>query len=345
MRCPAASPDRRARAHECRAVAKRTSVVSILCVVVSCGGGESVDTHTGGVVLQTIEVTPASPSLLAGNILQLTATGHYSDGSTSQISGQWSSSSSAVATVDVYGKLDAIAPGSSRIGVTSGGVEGSTVVSVSAAPVVAFLYSFSGLNGSQPNGPLLQANDGNFYGTTRAGGPNTCFDQPNSCGVLFKITPAGNETVLYSFGNSPTDGFGANAPLVQTSDGSFYGTTTYGGTYGAGTVFKMSPDGFETVLYSFGNSTSDGVVPAALIRGSDGNFYGTTAAGAPTIARRFPVRATTAEQYSRSARPVSKRFFTPSERPPTMVSSQSRRYSRPTMATSTELPRRAERTA
>jgi uncharacterized repeat protein (TIGR03803 family) len=143
-------------------------------------------------------------------------------------------------------------------------------------------------DGTQPNGPLLQGSDGNFYGTTRAGGGNTCLGNPDFCGALFKITAAGAETVLYAFGASVTDGFDPTAPLIQTGDGSFYGTTSSGGAHGAGTVFKITPGGTETILYSFGASPSDGAVPSALTLGRDGNFYGTTSSGGSNYCNVIP---------------------------------------------------------
>jgi uncharacterized repeat protein (TIGR03803 family) len=130
------------------------------------------------------------------------------------------------------------------------------------------------MNGTecQPQAPLVRGGDGNFYGTTGNGGPF-------AGGTVFKISPTGVETVLYSFAGG-TDGNLPHAALIQGRDGNFYGTTSNGGTSGNGTVFKMSPTGVETVLYSFAGSTTDGRVPySALIEGSDGNFYGTTSFG------------------------------------------------------------------
>jgi uncharacterized repeat protein (TIGR03803 family) len=94
---------------------------------------------------------------------------------------------------------------------------------------------------------------------------------------VFEVTPFGVETVLHSF--AIADGSNPVAALIQGTDGNFYGTTASGGLYGNGTVFQMTPTGVLTVLHSFA-SGSDGSNPlAALIQGSDGNFYGTTSAG------------------------------------------------------------------
>jgi uncharacterized repeat protein (TIGR03803 family) len=156
----------------------------------------------------------------------------------------------------------------------SGTVGASDVSTVSIACVSNFtlLYSFSGgSDGQLPYASLVQGSDGNFYGTTRTGGAN-------GTGAVFKITPEGTETVLYSFAGG-SDGANPYSSLIQGSDGEFYGTTALGGATGNGTVFKITPAGIETVLYSLAGG-SDGANPVAgLIVGSDGNFYGTTENG------------------------------------------------------------------
>ena len=115
----------------------------------------------------------------------------------------------------------------------------------------------------------MKATDGNFYGTTSSGGSG-------GNGTVFKITPAGTLTTLYSFAGS--DGANPYAGLVQAIDGNFYGTTYAGGSGGYGTVFKVTPAGALTTLHSFAGS--DGANPQAGVRqGTDGNFYGTTSLG------------------------------------------------------------------
>jgi uncharacterized repeat protein (TIGR03803 family) len=159
-------------------------------------------------------------------------------------------------------------------GVTyGGGANGTgTVFTITSAGVETVLWSFgSGTDGQNPYGRLVQAGDGNLYGTTHSGGTH-------NMGTVFKITPTGTESVLWSFG-SGVDGRGPYGGLVQATDGNFYGTTEGGGTHGGGTVFKITPSGVETVLWSFGSGT-DGQVPwGALIQAVDGNFYGTTGIG------------------------------------------------------------------
>jgi len=160
-----------------------------------------------------------------------------------------------------------------------------TVFKITTMGTLTTLHSFDGGDGMNPSAGLIQATDGNFYGTTRGGGAI-------GGGTVFKITPSGTLTTLYSFcGENCTDGFTAYAGLVQGTDGNLYGTTQYGGgydgfgycfDYGCGTVFKITLSGTLTKLYSFcnHNNCSDGALPdAALIQATDGNFYGTTALG------------------------------------------------------------------
>jgi uncharacterized repeat protein (TIGR03803 family) len=156
---------------------------------------------------------------------------------------------------------------------TNGGIHGSgTVFKLTSAGVESVLWSFGGAgDGANPQAGLIQASDGNFYGTTKGGGTH-------GYGTVFKLTPAGVETVLWSFGGTG-DGAWPFASLIQASDGSFYGTTNIGGANNAGTVFKLTPAGVATVLWSFGGA-SDGASPwAGLIQATDRNFYGTTQGG------------------------------------------------------------------
>ncbi|MES2056068.1 MAG: choice-of-anchor tandem repeat GloVer-containing protein [Pseudomonadota bacterium] len=151
------------------------------------------------------------------------------------------------------------------------------------------IFGIAVSDGGQPNGPLLQASDGNFYGTTRAGGNNRCNDLDNFCGAIFRLTPSGDEAVLYSFGASMSDAYRPSGPLIQGRDGALYGLTANGGTHGAGTAFKITLNGAFTILYSFGASPSDGIVPiGGLTQGSDGDFYGATASGGANHCGQIP---------------------------------------------------------
>jgi len=164
-----------------------------------------------------------------------------------------------------------------------------TVFRISPSGTYASLYSFVGspTDGANPEAVLVQGSDGNFYGTTIYGGTNYVAD--GGVGTVFRISPSGNYTNLYSFGSSPTDGWNPEAGLVQGSDGNFYGTTTGGGTNGGhyggvGTVFRISPSGTYTSLYSFVGPPTDGLGPTAgLVQGSDGNFYGTCSGGGTNL--------------------------------------------------------------
>jgi uncharacterized repeat protein (TIGR03803 family) len=148
------------------------------------------------------------------------------------------------------------------------------VPSLGRAQTFTTLANLTGSNGSSPFfAPLVQGTDGNLYGTTSAGGAH-------SQGTVFKITPSGNLTTLYSFCalSNCTDGSAPYAGLMLGTDGNFYGTTESGGTGGEGTVFKITPRGTLTTLHSF--NSHDGANPyATLVQGTDGNFYGTTESG------------------------------------------------------------------
>jgi uncharacterized repeat protein (TIGR03803 family) len=135
------------------------------------------------------------------------------------------------------------------------------------------LHTFAGgtSDGWNPEGSLVEGSDGNFYGvTTEAGSAN---------GTVYRMTPSGQVTVLHTFAGGSSDGSDPLAGLIEGSDGSFYGTTEYGGASGSGTVYKITPSGSFTLLYSF-TSMSDGAYPSGgLVEGSDGNFYGMTGFG------------------------------------------------------------------
>jgi len=135
-------------------------------------------------------------------------------------------------------------------------------------------------DGAGPTG-LVQATDGDFYGATAGGGGASNDTSP---GTVFKITPGGKLTTLYSFCSQTncTDGEYPAAALVQATNGDLYGTTILGGN-GNGTVFKITLSGKLTTLYTFCSQTNctDGGVPNGLVLATDGNFYGTTTEGAP----------------------------------------------------------------
>lgn len=195
-----------------------------------------------------------------------------------------------------------------------------TVYKISRDGNVTTLHTFGEQDGSFPEDALIQASDGNFYGTTLQGG---CHAGLFCSGTVFRITPGGKLTTIHSFcqqlgcpdGESPyagvvqasdgnlygttsttifritpanefttlytfANGSGARG-LVQAADGNLYGTTTAGGTNGQGTIFQMTLAGSFTTLYNFCSLTNclDGSVPMSLIQATDGNFYGATQSG------------------------------------------------------------------
>jgi len=166
------------------------------------------------------------------------------------------------------------------------------------------LHTFSGGGGAQADGclpwaKLIEAQDGNFYGTTLYGGYVTGNCRAGGCGTVFRVSPQGDYTVLHRFTATAGDGeYPQGAGLVQTANGQLYGVTggnPYGDGYGyvpycsvngdtsfsCGTVYSIDSDGQFTQLHDFGvGNSADGLFPhASLILASDGNLYGSTFAG------------------------------------------------------------------
>jgi uncharacterized repeat protein (TIGR03803 family) len=171
-------------------------------------------------------------------------------------------------------------------GTTSGYFGGDgTVFKITASGTLTTLYSFcvtGCADGRSPYAGLVQARDGDFYGTTAYGGYGS------SGGTIFKITPSGTLTLLYSFCAQVAcaDGQSPFAALVQATNGDFYGTTMNGGNGGncaggCGTIFKITPSGALTTLYNFCADDScphggGGGSTAGLVQATDGNLYGTS---------------------------------------------------------------------
>jgi uncharacterized repeat protein (TIGR03803 family) len=152
-----------------------------------------------------------------------------------------------------------------------------TVFKMTPGGTLTTLLSFEGNNGNGPNTPLVQATDGNLYGTTVGGGAHGTY-----AGTIFKLAPDRNVMTVYSFcaKTNCTDGEAPDA-LFQATDGNLYGTTATGGSNFNGTVFRVSRGGLLTTLYSFCGQTTctDGYLPRGLVQATDGNFYGTTQGG------------------------------------------------------------------
>ena len=180
--------------------------------------------------------------------------------------------------------------GGSKAGLVQGsdgnfyGETSSTIFTITTNGALTTLYSFpADTNVGYATAGLALGSDGNFYGTTAIFDP---WDAFYASGTVFKISPNGSLTTLHSF-TGGNDGAVPRAEPTQGNDGNLYGTAFFGGPYtnqdnlnlGAGTVFKISPNGSLTTLYSF-TGGNDGANPrAALVLGSDGHFYGTTIEG------------------------------------------------------------------
>ena len=202
----------------------------------------------------------------AGTVFKVTPTG--------TLTTLWNFANGTDDSVPVYTTLQG--QDGNMYGVSVGQYNGQygALFKVSAAGVFKALRDFGYSNGAAPNLPT-QGTDGNFYGTAQGGGDPTC-----RCGVVYRATAAGVITVLHKFKGYPTDGYRPLAVLVQGYDGNFYGTTYQGGAKNYGSVFKITPSGTFTLLYSFDSFTGDGVKPiTGLTLGTDGNFYGTTGSG------------------------------------------------------------------
>src|ERR1039457_3490039 len=184
---------------------------------------------------------------------------------------------------------DGEAPSGALVQATNGDLYGTTpsagandygtIFKITPGGTLTTLYSFCSqtncADGDAPYAGLVQAANGDFYGTTYSGGANGGY------GTVFKITQGGTLTTLYSFCSQTncTDGDGPIAGLVQAANGDFFGTTFSGGANGYGTVFKITPGGTLTTLYSFCSQSgcTDGANPQArLVQAANGDLYGTT---------------------------------------------------------------------
>ena len=149
----------------------------------------------------------------------------------------------------------------------------------------SLLYNFSGPDGEYPFGVTRDAR-GTIYGATVFGGNPDCQNMGESCGVAYKLDSKGNFTLLHTF-EGGSDGTNPEGVLVLDSSGNLYGTTVAGGAgggcsqdypRGCGTVFKLAPNGQETILYAFAGADGESPV-AGLVRDTDGNLYGSTLYG------------------------------------------------------------------
>ena len=235
------------------------------------------DTHSG--------YNPVAGLVQAGNGVfygSTTAGGPNGTGGIFEVKSNFS-----LSTLASFNAIDGQYPSFSLIQGTDGNLYGSTegnfggssgsngvVFKISLTGSLSTLFSFSGTNGAGI-GPLVQIPGGEFAGLAASG-------NKQDAGSVFTLSSTGALTTLYNFCSQTncTDGslpFG----LVLGSDGNLYGTTLIGGTANAGTFFKVTPTGQFTTLHNFCSVTScaDGSTPTFFVQGSDGNFYGTAAAG------------------------------------------------------------------
>ncbi len=209
----------------------------------------------------------------------------------------------AFTTLHIFSGPDGVYPGSSLISDESGNLYGTTidggsgygssgvmgqgygtVYKIDASGNETVVYSFGGgADGAYPFAGLVRDAAGNLYGTTSRGGSA-------GLGTVFKIDPSGTETVLHSFtGGGDGAHPGQNDVLVRDAAGDLYGTTILGGALGVGTVFKIDPSGYETVLHSF-TGGADGAYPyAGLVRDAAGNLYGTAGNGGEGYGTLFKI--------------------------------------------------------
>ncbi len=226
-----------------------------------------------------------------GNLYTTTPTGGcYSNGAAFKMS---PSGTPTVLHSFFYSMGDGIGPASGLTLSTNGTFWGTTegedffdgnlIFSMTATGTLTTFNVLGGANGGEPIAPPVQGTDGNFYGMTTAGGNVTlCTYGNGGCGVIYKITSAGQYKVIYTF--DQTNGANPDDPLFLGADGNFYGTTFYGGSIngvynGNGVVFRVTPQGNYTPIYVFcaQQACLDGGQPAGgLVQGADGNFYGTT---------------------------------------------------------------------
>jgi len=243
----------------------------------------------------------------------------------------------------VYGPLAQGTDGNFYGTTSSGGANGNgTVFRLTPSGTLTPLYNFCSQtncsDGTRPYAGLVLGTDGNFYGAALTGGAEC-----PSCrgyGTVFKITADGSLTTLHRF--SLRDGAYPYAPLTQGADGVFYGTTEAGGTNSGGTILKITDAGKLTTLHNF--EPIDGIQPqaAALLQGSDGEFYGTaynggangrgtifkvTASGAVTTLYNFCSRPTVLTVHPPAPAWYSATMETSTERPNSAASMHTARSS------------------
>lgn len=250
------------------ALAQTESVLYYFCSQQSCADGEN---PWGGLIIDG-----------KGNLYGTTFNGGSSQGGVMFELSPTGSETVLINFTDVpntggYGPVSGLARdfGGNLYGTTTGGGAYNDGVVFKKSPNGAetVLHSFGAPgDGSVPYSAVIRDAQGNLYGTTVYGGADVW-------GTVYKINTDGTESILHSFAETTSDGGMPEGGLVFDKQGNLYGTTFQGGAYGLGTVFKISPDGTETVLHSFGNA-SDGQNPlGTLVFGQNGELYGATYGG------------------------------------------------------------------
>jgi uncharacterized repeat protein (TIGR03803 family) len=237
----------------------------------------------------------ASSALGCGLVFKVTSTG--TEEVLYHFKGKGDGANPAASVVlDMQGNLYGTTSFGGRFGGICTSYGCGTVFKLTPTGKEGVLYRFRGLaDGRDPIGSMLLDPKGNLYGTTWTGGDSKnikCDIQADGCGVVFKWTPNGGMSVLYTFTGYSADGQHPLAGLVLDKQGNLFGTTSEGGPSNDGTVFKVTPTGMETVLHNFSGG-ADGFSPRAnLFLGANGNIYGTTlyggAFGAGTLFKIVP---------------------------------------------------------
>lgn len=177
--------------------------------------------------------------------------------------------------LDKAGNLYGVTTRGGGTAACSGGC--GVVFKLDSAGKETILHRFrGGADGENPFSPLTIDADGNLYGMTPTGGVATK-SFPQGIGIVFRISAAGQYSILYKF-RSESDGMFPGGRLTLDSAGNLYGTTFEGGTFDLGTVFKLTPKGIKSILHNFTGGI-DGSLPANLARDDEGNLYGTAGEG------------------------------------------------------------------
>jgi uncharacterized repeat protein (TIGR03803 family) len=154
-----------------------------------------------------------------------------------------------------------------------------TIYQLTPSGKLTNIYQFDAIHGAFPIGPLVQATDGNLYGTTAGFGFNY--------GTIFKIVPSGDFALTLLFTFDAFDGAYPYAGLIQSGDAKLYGTTT--GASLSGDVFEITTEGSFAELHALNGSTDGAIANAGLVRASDGNFYGAAQQGGDGFGTLFRI--------------------------------------------------------